>query len=105
MVEKDEGEKTVRAGSKEESHETLFENDFVRVMKVRMEPKLKTPESFHYSQVVYVLNPSTIRLNMPNDKSFELRYKKNEVRWVEEGSYGEENVGDKIYRSIVVELK
>ena len=105
MAGKVTSEKVDEVSPSGEIHETLFENDFVRVLKVDFEPGAGSAMHFHRSHLIFVIKPSEMRIVMPNGEVLSLRQKEGEVRWFEEGSYGEENVGTSPFQAIVTELK
>jgi len=94
------------------SHHVLFENDQVRVLEVVIEPGTREPEHTHQAVSVMIVDqPARIRYHeggavksespaRPDPRS-ELR-----VHWMEpEGPHSVENIDERRYHAIRVELK
>jgi hypothetical protein len=94
------------------SHHVLLENDRVRVLEVVIEPRTREPEHTHQAASVMIVDePARIRYYVGD----ELRYESEahsvsspgpRVTWIEpEGPHSVENIDERRYHAIRVELK
>jgi quercetin dioxygenase-like cupin family protein len=88
-----------------ETHNVEFENDHVRVVRVHYLPGQKSRMHDHPAQVQIWLTDANVRFTMPDGKAREDHPKAGLVRWVNSFSHGTENIGDKPFDRISVELK
>lgn len=88
-----------------ETHKVEFENDQVRVVRVHYGPGEKAPMHDHPDQVQIWLTDADIPITMPDGKTREDHVKAGLARWRHAFSHAAENVGDKPFEYISVELK
>ena len=82
-----------------------FENDKVRVLRVSYGPGEKSMMHYHPDSVAVFLTDGNTRMTTPDGKSQALPGKAGESSWAPAGSHLPQNVGDKPFQVIVVELK
>jgi hypothetical protein len=95
------------------SHRVLLENDRIRVLEVVIEPGTREPEHTHQAASVMIVDgPARIRYYAGGTVRFESRSGSESppsgirVRWMEpEGPHSVENLDDRRYHAIRVELK
>ncbi len=88
-----------------ETHTLEFENDQVRVVRLRYRPGEKSRMHDHPDQVQIWLTDANVRVNLPDGKTREDHPKAGLVRWRNAFSHTAENIGDKTFEGISVELK
>ena len=82
-----------------------FENDQVRVLRITYGPHEKSAMHSHPAGVVVFLNDSHARFTMPGGKSQDVQVKAGAVQWSDPATHLPENLGDKGFEVIQVELK
>lgn len=82
-----------------------FENDKVRILRVTYGPGEKSVMHGHPDAVAVMLSDSHSKLNSPDGKSQVMTVKAGQAFWTPAGKHLPENIGDKPYELIVVELK
>ena len=83
-----------------------FENDQVRVLRVKIGPHQSTPEHQHaLNRVVTYLTGQDIRVTSADGKVERAQHKAGEVVWSGPATHKEENLSDRLFEVIVVELK
>jgi hypothetical protein len=94
------------------SHRVLLENDRVRVLEVVIEPGTREPEHTHQAASVMIVDePARIRYYACGVLQFEPQARAGSpsgvrVRWMEpEGPHSVENIDQRRYHAIRVELK
>jgi hypothetical protein len=94
------------------SHRVLLENDRVRVLEVVIEPQTLEPEHTHRAASVMIVDePARIRYYVGSAMQFESPEHSGappavRVSWIEpEGPHSVENIDDRRYHAIRVELK
>jgi hypothetical protein len=94
------------------SHRLLLENDRVRVLDVVIEPGAREPEHTHRAQSVMIIDePARIRYYAGGTLQFEVQAHLGSqsgprVSWMEpEGPHSVENIDDRRYHAIRIELK
>jgi hypothetical protein len=94
------------------SHRLILENDRVRVLEVVIEPQSREPEHTHHAASVMVIDESArIRYYEGDTLRFESAGRCEsrpvvQVRWMEpEGPHSVENIDERRYHAIRVELK
>jgi quercetin dioxygenase-like cupin family protein len=82
-----------------------FENDQVRVLRINYGPHEKSVMHDHPAgQVVYLTDAHT-KFSLPGGKSEEMRGKAGQTAWAAAGKHLPENLDDKPFEGILVELK
>jgi quercetin dioxygenase-like cupin family protein len=94
------------------SHRVLLDNDRVRVLEVTIAAGTREPEHTHQAESVMIVDePAGIRYFAGGAVQFESRAHPEaepgvRVRWMEpEGPHSVENIGQRRYHAIRVELK
>ena len=82
-----------------------FENDQVRVLRITYGPHEKSVMHEHPANVAVYLTDGKGKFTLPDGKSQEAPLKAGVVQWDGGGKHLPENVGDKAFELIVVELK
>src|ERR1700693_1088763 len=82
-----------------------FENDKVRVLRITYGPHEKSVMHHHPANVAVFLTDGQSRFTMPDGKTQDVPIKAGSVQWSEAGGHLPENVGDKPFELILVELK
>jgi quercetin dioxygenase-like cupin family protein len=82
-----------------------FENDNVRVLRVTYGPHEKSVMHNHPENVAVFLTDGSAKFTLPDGKTVDAPVKANTIQWDAGGKHLPENVGDKPFELIVVELK
>jgi quercetin dioxygenase-like cupin family protein len=81
------------------------ENSQVRVLRITYGSHEKSPMHSHPSSVAVFLTDGHVKFTYPGGKTEELSVKSGESRWTKAGKHAPENLGDKPFELILVELK
>ena len=82
-----------------------LENSKVRVLRIHYEPHAKSAMHSHPDSVVVVLTDATTKMGLPDGKSQTMTMKAGQTMFAPAGSHLPENIGDKPFEIIQVELK
>jgi quercetin dioxygenase-like cupin family protein len=82
-----------------------FENDKVRVLRITYAPGEKSVMHYHPDSVAFYVTDGKTRMTTPDGKSQELPVKGGGSSWAPAGSHLPQNVGDKPFEVVLVELK
>lgn len=82
-----------------------FENDKVRVLRIRYAPGEKSVMHSHPDYLSINLTDAHARFAYPNGKSTEFRVQAGEVHWHRASEHAPENVGSQPLEAILVEFK
>jgi quercetin dioxygenase-like cupin family protein len=82
-----------------------FENEQVRVLRVSYGPGEKSVMHAHPANVAVFLTDGQAKFTMPHGKSQDAPIKAGTTRWGDGEKHQPENVGDKSFELILVELK
>jgi quercetin dioxygenase-like cupin family protein len=82
-----------------------FENESVRVLRISYAPGEKSVMHYHPASVAVYLSDGKARMTTPDGKSVDAPVKAGVTSWAPAGSHLPQNVGDKSFEVIVVELK
>ncbi len=82
-----------------------FENDQVRVLRITYGPKEKSVMHEHPDAFAIFLNDLNGKFTFPDGKSQEITQKAGMTLWTPAGKHLPENVGDKPFELILVEMK
>ncbi len=86
-------------------HTVLFEDDKVRVLKVRVEPGAKASMHWHPRNINYVLAGGQLRFDKPDGTSVVIDLREGQVTSSPETSHAVENIGSATVEAVQVELK
>jgi quercetin dioxygenase-like cupin family protein len=82
-----------------------FENDSVRVLRITYPAHEKSVMHHHPANVAVFLTDGKARFTLPDGKTQDAPVKAGSAQWSEAGEHLPENVGDKPFELILVELK
>ena len=82
-----------------------FENDKVRVLRVKIGPRGKTAMHSHPDAVVIAVTDTKVRHTFPDGKTQDAELKAGATLWITAASHAGQNQSDKPMEVILVELK
>lgn len=82
-----------------------FENDQVRVLRIKVGPKEKSIMHQHPNAVAIFMTDVNGNFTFPDGKSEAVTSKAGEIRWTPAITHRPENLGDQPFEVILVELK
>ena len=82
-----------------------FENDQVRVLRITYAPHEKSVMHGHPANVAVFLTDGQVRFTLPDGKTQDVAVKAGSTQWNAGGKHLPENVGDKPFELVLVELK
>ena len=82
-----------------------FENDQVRVLRINYGPGEKSVMHSHPASVAVFLTDGHVKFTLPDGTTKDAPAKAGSVQWEAGGKHLPENVGDKPFELILVELK
>ena len=82
-----------------------FENERVRILRVRLGPGQKDSLHEHPASIAVTLTDQYVRVTSADGVSRELRRKAGEARFLEPSTHKIENLSEAPYETILVELK
>lgn len=82
-----------------------LENDKVRVLRINYGPHEKSVMHHHPASVAVFLTDGQARFTTPDGKTQDAPVKAGSVQWTEAGKHLPENIGDKPFELILIELK
>jgi quercetin dioxygenase-like cupin family protein len=89
-----------------QSYRVVLDNPQVRVLRVRIDGGQKVPLHEHsLNRVVVYLSDQRVRVTSPAGEVTEAVAKAGEVRWAGTARHAEENLAEKPFEVVVVELK
>jgi quercetin dioxygenase-like cupin family protein len=86
-------------------YKVMFENDQVRVLKITYGPKEKSVMHEHPNGVAVFLTDGQIKFELADGKSQDAVVKPGQAMFAPGGKHLPENVGDKPFEVVLVELK
>ena len=87
-------------------HYTIeFENEHVRVVRIKYGPGEKSVMHEHARSVVVNLSDGRVRFTMPDGKTEESDDKTGDVSWADAVSHLPENLSDKPLEALLIEIK
>ena len=88
------------------SYKVELENDQVRVLRVKIGPHKAVPLHEHMlNRVLVYITDQNFRVTTPDGKAETVQHKAGEVGWGQPTRHKEENLSDKPFEALVVELK
>ena len=82
-----------------------FENEHVRVLRITYGPGEKSVMHEHPDGVVVILTDQSVNFTFPDGKTEQITAKAGETIWAPGAKHLPENVGDKPFEVILVEMK
>jgi quercetin dioxygenase-like cupin family protein len=86
-------------------YKVTFENDQVRILKIIYGPNEKSVMHEHPNAVAVFLTDGQIKFQLPDGKSVDAPVKSGQSMFTPAGKHLPENVGDKPFEVVLVELK
>ena len=86
-------------------HKVVFENDTVRVLRITYGPHEKSVMHEHPNSIAVLLTDQSARFTTPDGKTVESTGKVGDAVWAPAGKHLPENLADKVFELILVELK
>lgn len=102
-VERAQAQDPVTVDSKHYS--VVFENDQVRVLRIKYGPHEKSVMHYHPDAVAVFLKDAMVKMNLPDGTTADAGGKAGTTIWTPAGKHLPENVGKKPFEVILVELK
>ena len=88
-----------------ESHEVIFENDVIRVLKVTVPAGGTVGMHRNPENINYILKSGTFRLIEPSGSAVDVQVLEGQVIPAPKGSHAVENIGDTEIQTVCIELK
>lgn len=85
-------------------YQTVFENDRVRLLEVRMAPGARSELHSHPNYLVYALSDGTVELADASGQGAEVEIRKGDTMWREAEEHSAVNVGPTEMRALFIEL-
>jgi quercetin dioxygenase-like cupin family protein len=82
-----------------------FENEQVRVLRIRYGPREKSVMHYHPNSVAISLTNFRVRFTAEDGKSEEVTFRAGQPTWTDAGSHLPENLTDQVLEAVIVELK
>lgn len=86
-------------------YKVTFENEQVRILKITYGPKEKSVMHEHPNSIAVFLTDGQIKFALPDGKSQEVSVKAGQSQWTPAGKHLPENVGDKPFEVVLIEMK
>jgi len=87
-------------------YQVEFENDRVRVLRISYGPRERSVMHAHPANIVVMLTDCDFRFYLPHGAKQDIVGKKGQILCFEEGfEHSPENLGDRPFQAICVELK
>ncbi len=83
----------------------VFENDQVRAVRIAYGPREKSVMHYHPDAVAVFLTDSKVKMTLPDGTTAEAGGKAGEAIWTPAGKHLPENLSEKPFELILVELK
>ncbi len=94
------------AATADSEHYTVeFENQFVRVLRIRYGPKEAGNMHDHPHSATVFLTGGHLKMSMPEGKTLVGTVPKGKVVWEEAGPHQPENLSDETFEAVRIELK
>jgi quercetin dioxygenase-like cupin family protein len=82
-----------------------FENDRVRVIRIKYGPGEKSVMHTHGPNASIMLTDAEIRMHLPDGSSVDFSGKRGDVQWADAEEHLPENTGDAPFEVVLIELK
>jgi hypothetical protein len=83
----------------------IFENDQVRVLKIRYGPNEESVMHEHPAGVAVYLGDMRGQFTLPDGQVLELEGKAGDAEWTDAGAHLPKNLSDQMFELVLVELK
>jgi quercetin dioxygenase-like cupin family protein len=88
-----------------QSHQIIFENDTIRVLKVTVSPGGTVGMHRNPENVNYILKSGTLRLTGLDGSVVDIQLSEGQVIPAPKGSHAVENIGDTEVQTVCIEMK
>ncbi|MFQ5547297.1 MAG: cytoplasmic protein [Woeseia sp.] len=88
-----------------EHYTVEFENDRVRVIRIKYGPGEKSVMHTHGPNVAVFLTDNSVRMTLPDGTSAEVNGQAGSTQWADAEEHLPENIGDEPFELVLVELK
>ena len=88
-----------------QSYQVEFENDQVRIIRVKRAPHSKVPMHSHPDNVIMMVTNTDQKITTPDGKTTEAHLKSGEVIYRSAVTHAEESISDQPIEVVLVELK
>jgi quercetin dioxygenase-like cupin family protein len=82
-----------------------FENEQVRVLRITYGMQERSVMHSHPNSVAVFLTDAHVKMGLPGGKSEEATVTTGQTQWAKGGTHAPENMGDKPFELILIELK
>ena len=86
-------------------YKVTFENEQVRILRITYGPKEKSVMHEHPNSIAVFLADGQVRFTLPDGKSQEVAVKAGQSTWTPAGKHLPENLGDKPFEVVLIEMK
>lgn len=86
-------------------YKVAFENDQVRVLRITYGAKEKSVLHEHPNSIAVFIADGNIRFHLPDGKTVDATVKAGQSQWNAAGKHLPENLGDKPFEVVLIELK
>ena len=86
-------------------YKVVINNDQVRVLRAKYGPHEKSVMHEHPASVAVSVSDSHVKFTLPDGTSQDNNSKAHDATWADAGKHLPENVGDKPFEVMVIELK
>jgi len=86
-------------------YKVVIDNDEVRVLRAKYGPHEKSVMHEHPASVAVYMSDGQTKFTLPDGTSQDLNAKAHDAAWADAGKHLPENVGDKTFEVMVIELK
>ncbi len=86
-------------------YKVAFENDQVRILRITYGVKEKSVLHEHPNSIAVFIVDGNIRFHLPDGKTVDAAVKAGQSQWNAAGKHLPENIGDKPFEVVLIELK
>ena len=86
-------------------YKVVFENDQVRVLRITYGAGEKSVMHYHPDNVAVFLTANQVKFSLPDGEEIEMAATEGQTVWAPAGKHLPQNVGDKPFELILVEMK
>ncbi len=86
-------------------YKVVFENDQVRVLRITYDAGEKSVMHYHPDHVAVFLTDNQVKFSLPDGEVIEMAATEGQAIWAPAGKHLPQNVGDKPFELILVEMK
>jgi quercetin dioxygenase-like cupin family protein len=86
-------------------YKVTFENEQVRILSINYGPGEKSVMHEHPNSIAVFITDGHVKFTLPDGKSQEVTVKAGQSQWTPAGKHLPENIGDKPFEVVLVEMK